>query len=61
MEDKQAEKKERKVRRIKPYTPKWEKLANQLARSWNQLKPCRYCGYPVTVGYCCGTCGSDNP
>lgn len=51
----------RKIRRINPYTPKWEKLANQLARTWVIIRPCRKCGYPVIDGYCCGTCGSNEP
>ena len=52
---------EKKVRKIKPYTPKWEKLANELARTIMDIKPCRDCGYPVLKGYCCETCGSKNP
>ena len=53
--------KERKVRKIKPYTRKWEKLANELARTYQQIKPCGYCGHPVLDGYCCQTCKSINP
>ncbi len=53
--------KERKVRKIEPYTRKWEKLANELARTYQQIKPCRDCGYPVLDGYFCQTCGSSNP
>lgn len=53
--------KERKVRKIEPYTRKWEKLANELARTYQQIKPCRDCGHPVLDGYCCQTCGSSNP
>lgn len=54
-------KKERKVRRINPYTPKWEKLANELARSYQDIKACKHCGYPVLSGYCCPTCKSNEP
>lgn len=54
--------KKRKIRKIEPYTLKWEKLANNLARSWcHNIKPCRECGYPVVDGYCCDTCGSSMP
>jgi len=51
----------KKIKKIEPYTIKWEKLANALARSWVIIKPCRECGYPVISGYCCGTCNSVNP
>ena len=50
-----------KVRKIEPYTKKWEKLAYELARTFTQIKPCKHCGYPVIDGYCCGTCGSESP
>jgi hypothetical protein len=23
--------------------------------------PCKKCGWPVLDGYCCNTCGDDNP
>lgn len=52
----------KRIRKIKPYTTKWEKLADQLARSYApEIHPCRHCGYPVAKGYCCGTCQSNNP
>jgi len=50
-----------KIRKIKPFTRKWEKLADELARSICDIHPCRHCGYPVLKGYCCGTCKSNNP
>lgn len=50
-----------KVRKIKPYTRKWENLANNLARTYIKIRPCRECGYPILDGYCCQTCGSNNP
>jgi len=54
--------KKRKVRKIKAYTPKWEKMANILARTYcPPIKACKECGYPVIIGYCCETCGSNNP
>lgn len=51
-----------KIKKIKPYTPKWEKLANNLARSWCwNIHPCKHCGHPVMGGYCCSFCDSNNP
>lgn len=52
---------ERKIRKIKPYTRNWEKLANELARCYQTIVPCSHCGYPVMHGYCCETCKSNNP
>ena len=54
--------KKRKIRKIKSNTLKWEKLANLLARSYcPTIYACKECGYPVIVGYCCETCGSNSP
>ena len=53
--------KKRKLKKIEPYTYPWERLANTLARSWVQVRPCRNCGRPVVDGYCCSFCGSDTP
>ena len=54
--------KKRKVRKIEAHTPKWEKMANNLARGYcPAIRPCRECGYPVINGYCCETCGSVSP
>ena len=53
--------KEEKIRKIEPYTVKWEKLADNLARSLHYIRPCKHCGYPVLDGYCCGTCKSTTP
>lgn len=50
-----------KVRRIKPYTRKWEELANELARARVTIHPCADCGHPVIHGYCCEFCGSVDP
>lgn len=52
---------EKKIRKIKPYTRKWEYFANELARSLVLIHPCKECGWPVQHGYCCGRCGSNNP
>lgn len=40
--------------KIEPYSPKWEKLANQLARSRVEIRSCKQCGFPHIKGYCCG-------
>ncbi len=55
------EQKEKKPRKMKPYTAAWERLANEKARSWVQIHACRDCGGPVVKGYCCNRCGSSNP
>ena len=46
---------------IKPYTKYWEKLANNLARTYSIIHPCQHCGHPVRHGYCCGNCDSNEP
>ena len=54
--------KKRKIRKIKSTTLKWQKLAGQLALSYcPKIYACKECGYPVIVGYCCETCGSNDP
>lgn len=54
--------KQKKTRKVIPFTKKWEKEADQLARSWCwNIRPCRKCGHPVHDGYCCSFCGSDTP
>jgi len=46
----------------KPYTPKWERLANELARdAAPDITACVHCDSPVLDGYCCNNCGSANP
>lgn len=53
--------KERKIKKIKPYTRKWEKMANELARAYQTIIACKDCGHPVLEGYCCTYCGSSSP
>jgi hypothetical protein len=53
--------KEQKVTKIKPYTKKWEKEADSLARGCIDIKPCQHCGHPVVKGYCCMICGTSEP
>ena len=56
-----AEIKKRKLKKIESNTALWERLANDLARSWVQIASCRDCGRPVVKGYCCSFCDSENP
>lgn len=52
----------KKPRRMQPHTVAWERMANELARSFAPaIHPCADCGGPVIKGYCCTRCGSDNP
>ena len=52
---------QKKIRKIQPYGKHWEKLANELARSYVRIIACRDCGHPVHSSYCCIYCGSTNP
>jgi hypothetical protein len=47
----------------KPSDKEYEKLRLQLIEeTWgDQVKPCRKCGHPCIDGYCCMTCGSQEP
>jgi hypothetical protein len=46
-------------RKIVPYTPRWDRLANSLARDFAPpIYPCPDCCMPVMQGYCCTYCGS---
>lgn len=55
-------KKQAKIIKIEPFTPQWQREANNLARTHcPTIYPCKECGHPVMVGYCCGTCGSKDP
>ena len=57
-----TESKMKKIKKIEPYTPQWERMANSLARDYAPtIKPCKECGHPVIDGYCCGFCKSVNP
>jgi hypothetical protein len=52
----------KKIRKITPYTPAWEREANALARSYAPtMYPCKKCGHPVGHGYCCTGCGDSDP
>ena len=50
-----------KFKKIKPYSSRWERIANEVARDIVSIIPCKDCGYPVVDGYCCQTCGSQEP
>jgi hypothetical protein len=50
------------MRKIEPYTPRWEKEANRLARDYcPSILACKKCGHPVIDGYCCDSCGTNEP
>jgi len=52
----------KRIEKIEPYTPKWEKMADSLARDYcPNIRPCKDCGRPVIEGYCCTFCQSVNP
>lgn len=51
----------KKIRKIKPFTKVWERMANELARDVVFIGPCRECGRPHLQGYCCIFCGSTDP
>lgn len=47
---------------MKAYSPEWECVANNIARSFcPSIYPCAKCEYPVVDGYCCTHCGDTNP
>ena len=47
---------------MKAYSPEWERVANNIARSFcPSIYPCGKCEYPVVDGYCCTSCGDTNP
>ena len=49
------------VKKIEPYSPTYERMANSLARNYVTIKPCAKCGAPHIVIYCCGHCGTSDP
>jgi hypothetical protein len=56
------EQKTKHVQKIKPYTQYWERLANNMARSFcPNIYACAKCGNPVVSGYCCTGCGTGDP
>lgn len=42
-------------------SPRYQRKANALARSWVRIKQCKKCGDPTVDGYCCPSCGDANP
>lgn len=48
--------------KLKPYSPKWERVAANLALSYAPgTYSCAACEYPVLKGYCCDFCHTMNP
>lgn len=42
-------------------TKEWEKRADNLARSFVEIRTCADCGGPYVRGYVCTCCGSKYP
>ena len=40
-------------------SPRYQRKANALARSYVRIKQCKKCGDPRVDGYCCASCGDD--
>lgn len=52
----------KKIKKIKPYTTYYNRMASVVARTYcPAIIPCADCGYPTIKGYCCTICGSTNP
>ena len=49
------------IRKMKPYTPAWERLANQIAREHVEVRACKTCGHPCHHSYQCTFCGETDP
>lgn len=49
-------------KKVKPPTPrKYHEAKVNLALECVDIRPCKDCGWPVYYGYCCRTCGSQEP
>lgn len=45
------------LKKIEPYTPYWERLANEEARDYAPVAiPCEDCGRPRLTGFACNFC-----
>ena len=53
-------KRNRDTEKMKPYSPEWEREANQLARNSIRIVPCKLCGHPRLDGYICQACSGDD-
>jgi hypothetical protein len=50
------------MRKIEPYTDKWERLADKVARSYApEMIACAACGRPTPEGYICYHCSCPSP
>lgn len=48
--------------RLEPHSEEYERLRIRLLTTWGPpTAPCKDCGGPVIVGYCCDRCGSIEP
>lgn len=50
----------KKLRKIPAFGPKWQSIANRMARGRVLIVVCSLCGYPRFDGYICGWCGGDD-
>lgn len=56
------ENKEKKIKKIEPNTPYWNKLAFELMYDYiGGLHTCKTCGHPTIPRYCCTFCGEVDP
>lgn len=52
----------KKLRRMTPYTKRWEAIAGDVARAYApRIEPCKTCGYPVINGHMCDRCNPRKP
>ena len=51
----------KKVKPCKAYSDEWHKVAYTTLLSHLTVFPCGKCNYPVIDGYCCTTCGDEDP
>ena len=62
MPEKPKEPKKPKIKKFKGSYEAWLKQAAMLAFSYvGTVFHCQHCDWPVTEGYCCQNCGSENP
>ena len=50
-----------KIKKMVPYTSRWQSMASRLALQWVSISVCWTCGHPVIKNYQCTYCGETNP
>lgn len=54
--------KNKKINKIEPYTDEWYEERSAVACNFcPPIYPCKKCGHPVVLGYCCEFCGTGSP